>query len=202
MRLFAAALALFGLVGSAYAQSAEVLTYSVGDTWTYANGGIRRVTSVSPDGHTVAGFVGGCPTCLQHYDKTLRLVKVTATDGGAPNWAALGFMPLGPDWKLMDFPLTPKQTWRVSAKALFRGNLVPATVDVTVVGYEEITTKAGTFKAYKIQHNWSVTFGGEGAGMRTWTSTGWFSPEVKWFVKLISTAPNAPELELVSYNLK
>ena len=202
MRLFAAALVLLGLIGGADAQSPEVLTYSVGDTWTYDTGAVRRVASVTADGHAVAGFVAGCATCLQHYDKTLRLLKVTAADGGEPNWAAVGFTPLGPDWKLMDFPLTPKQTWRVSAKALFRGTLVPATVDVTVLGYEDVTTKAGTFKAYKIQHSWSVRFGAEGSGIRTWTTVGWFSPEVKWFVKLTSTAPNARDLELVSYNLK
>ena len=103
---------------------------------------------------------------------------------------------------MVDFPLTPGQKWRVSSKALFRGNLAPATVDVAVIGLEDVTTKAGTFKAYKIQHSWAAVFGGEGSGMVSWISEGWFSPEAKWFVKFTSTARNARDFELVSYSVK
>lgn len=152
------------------APSVTTPKYCFLDTWTYSHGGSQRVVSVTPEGFAISG-VGGCGSCITHYDKDLRTLKITSPDGGEPNWQTLGFVPLGSEWKLLEFPLAPKRAWRISSKALFRGNMAPTTVDARVVGYENITTRAGTFKAFKIQYDWSATFGGEGRGMRNWINT-------------------------------
>src|SRR5262245_50526918 len=172
------------------------------DTWTFSNGGTQRVVSVTADGFAISGVAGCGGGCLTHYDNDLRTLKITAPDGGNPNWQALNFVPLGPEWKLLDFPLAPKKSWRVSSKAMCRGNMAPTTVDARVIAYEDVTTKAGTFKAFKIQYDWAVTFGGEGRGMRNWINTWWWSPQTRSIVKYTTTAPGGQEFELVSYSLK
>ncbi len=183
-------------------ESPSAPTYCLLDSWTFSTGRTERVVTVSSDGSSFSGRVGGCGGCIIQYNKDLRPVKILTADGGEPNWMQLTLGSFGPDWNYLDFPLTAKKTWRISSTALFRGNTAPVTVDVTVVGHEEVRTKAGTFKAAKIQYDWKATFGGEGRGVRSWTDTWWWSPETKSIVKYTTTTTGAQDWELVSYSLK
>ena len=200
MRLHVTAFAVILFVATAYAQSSGPPTYSVGDTWTFSTGLEIKVVKVDEDGGVMSGFFPACRTCLYHLDKNLVVLKVVDADGKPPDVTQLGFMPVGPDWKLYDFPLEVKKTWSISAQAFFRGQLRNYTVDCRVAAYEDVKTRAGTFKAYKVVRQWSTQqkLGGGGS----WTQTVWFAPDVKLGVKLTSTAAGSQDAELVSYSVK
>ena len=106
----------------------------------------------------------------------------------------------GPGWKFIDWPLEVGKTWSFSARGFFQQRSSPYDVAVKVQSYEDVKTKAGTFKAFKIQYDWKTSdnFG----RTYTWTVTSWFAPEVKNLVKSTSTSSTGREWELVSYSLK
>jgi hypothetical protein len=57
-----------------------------------------------------------------------------------------GFVPLGPSWKFFAWPLTIRKSWSFSTHGAWRGSLVPYNIDTTIAAYDEVKTKAGTFK--------------------------------------------------------
>jgi len=77
-------------------------------------------------------------------------------------------------------------------------------VEVTVTGIEQVTTPAGTFKAYKLVRiqQWQV---GQKASTARWvssTTTYFYSPETKSVVKSSSASDNGPgttETELIKF---
>jgi hypothetical protein len=190
------------LITTAHAQSAGPPTYSVGDEWTLTNGEVLKV--VRAEGGSLvmqrSGY-SGCPDCVYHYNNTLHLLRVERPDGTLPT-STSGFVPVGSGWKLWDFPLEVKKEWRISAAGLNRQGTFNYTIDCRVAAYEDVTTKAGKFKAFKVSRFWSVTtlVGGR---TFTWTDTVWFAPDVKTTVKYKSLNPNAPDdWELASFSLK
>jgi hypothetical protein len=112
-----------------------------------------------------------CTTVFQYNDETLK------------------YRPCDED---MQFPLTVGKTWTVVyGFSTGGGNFVQQTGTGTVVGIEDVTVPAGTFKAYRVESR-------HGPDLRT---TFWYVPEpVGFFVKAESTAPTAPNWELVSYH--
>lgn len=71
-----------------------------------------------------------------------------------------------------------------------------------VQAYEDVTTKAGTFKAFKIVRDWNIRpIDNRGRGF-SWTTTEWYAPDAKWVVKWTTTNPNQKDWELVSYTVK
>jgi hypothetical protein len=102
--------------------------------------------------------------------------------------------------KFFDFPLEVKKTWRTEGHGLNRGSNVPYTVDCVVSAYKDVTTKAGTFKAFQIDRSWKIKV--STGPSPSWSDTIWWSPEVKNAVKFESGARNAQNWELVSYSLK
>ena len=156
MRWLITVLAVLVLVTAAHAQSAGPPTYSVGDTWTRSHGAEPIVVKVDENGSEVKGFLLTCPTCIYQLDKNLTILNVVQADGKPVDPTAMWAVPLGPDWRKLDFPLEVKKTWRISPRGFFRGSPSIFTLDCTVVAYEDVTTKAGTFKSYKIQYEWAV----------------------------------------------
>ena len=74
-----------------------------------------------------------------------------------------------------------------------------------VEAFEEVTTKAGTFKAFRIAHvqqRAHASFGAD-AG-RTWRATLWYSADVKAVIKreVNTNIQWGPDWELESYSLK
>src|SRR3990172_3310753 len=112
-----------------------------------------------------------------------------------------GFIPLGGEWKFYDFPLEAKKTWRITPQGWFRGTPIKYTIDINVLAYEDVKTKAGTFKAFKIHRAWTVH---GRSGDSRWTDETWFSPDVKFLVRFTTTssAPGIQNFELVSYTVK
>ena len=202
MRPWVTILAALVLVTSAHAQSTGPPTYSVGDTWKRSNGLEITVIKVEENGVQMAGFLRTCPTCVYHFDKNLTILNATQADGKPLDVTQHGFIPLGSDWRFLDFPLEVKKTWRISPQGWFRGSPARYTVDFTVVAYEDVKTKAGTFKAYKIQQEWATITPLRGDPIR-WSSVLWFAPDVKLSVKFTTTGRGeTQDWELTSYGLK
>lgn len=204
MRFWSTILALLLTVSVADAQPVGAPENSAGDEWTYTNGErtwTTRVVKVEGDTVVMTGALAACMKCLIHYDRNRTLKKIENADGTQPDITSMGFVPVGEGWKFFDFPLAPKKEWRISTQAFFRGRPMPYTVDCTVQAYEDVKTKAGAFKAFKIWRQWSVR-GSEGSGDARWHDTVWFSPETKSTIKYTSSLSNVREYELVSYSLK
>ena len=76
--------------------------------------------------------------------------------------------------------------------------------EVNVVGMEQVTTPAGSFKAYKLikSESWSTTGRGGGTGGGSSTTTYFYSPETRSIVKLSIASENNPgtvETELIKF---
>jgi hypothetical protein len=200
MRFLVIAFGVAILAGTAHAQSAGPPTFSVGDTWTFTN---RTQSVVKVEGDTVVmtGVNARCATCLYYFDKGLLLQKITQEDGKTPDSATMGFMPVGPDWKVWSFPLEVNKKWSFSASGYFNNRLYRYTGNIEVEVYEDVKTKAGTFKAFRLRREWAARAPGASRDL-VWTSTEWFAPDVKASVKFTSTNRDSQESELTAYSLK
>lgn len=196
MRFFVGLFTSMVLVTTAHAQSTPRPTYTVGDTWKRSNGQELKVVKVGDDGYDVVGALVTCPTCVASLDNSGTMLAVSDSGGKPLELTQHGFVPVGAGWKFFDFPLEPKKTWYISATAFFRGSPNNYTVDNRVTAYEDVKTKAGTFKAYRIERSWTA------ARTNNWTDTVWWAPAVKSSVKFTSRNPNAREWELESYSVK
>ncbi len=183
MRVLMIALALSMFVAEAHAQSAGPPTYSVGDEWTFSNGRIQKVVKV--DGDTVAMTgIGACGKegCVTYFNKDLHFQRIEQPDGTPLTTSSKGFLPTGSGWRSWEFPLE---------------------VDNAVLAHEEVATKAGKLKAFKVVREWSTPPQMQTGRSFTWTETVWYAPEVNTIVKYTSNNPRAPEgWELISYSLK
>lgn len=112
----------------------------------------------------------------------------------------LGFLAAGSGWKYFDFPLTVDKTWAVDATGYWQGARARYQGDIRVRAYEDVETRAGTFKAFRIQREWIFT-PQSGAEFR-WGDVGWYAPEVKVYVKFSTQHPLVPSWELLSFRVK
>jgi hypothetical protein len=186
----------------AYAQAANKPTLVVGDTWIYTKrppqlGEEARIVRVDENGYSVVRPNSTCPKCSWVYDNEFTLLKVLGEDGEPAEATRFGFLGIG--MKFMDFPLEVKKTWRIEKHGLFRGNFVPYNIECTVAALEDVKTKAGTSRAFRIDRSWKVVSTGRAPA---WSDRVWFSPDVKNLVKFESTLPNSEPWELASYSLK
>jgi hypothetical protein len=194
------ALVLVLLVGQAHAQTADPPVYSVGDWWKI---GRFVQTVVKTEGDvTVFRSYPKCPTCLAHYDKNLMLLKIDQENGQPADVMRLDFVPVGTDWKLWDFPLTVGKKWDFSAKAIYKGWRNILWHVITVEGYEDVTTKAGTFKAFKLRRDVTLHVLYSTNGRPSWTDMIWFAPAAKNAVKFTTTNETGTNWELDSYSVK
>ena len=205
MRILLAVLVLAFLVGSAHAQSAGFPKCVVGDEWKYSNG--ETFKAVKADAEMVVLQVAGragCPDCLYHYNNTGDLLKIERADGTPPAWIS-GTLPVGKGFKSYAYPIEVKKEWRFSWTGLTQRGTVNFTVDCRVEAYEDVTTKAGTFKAFRVSRQWSAQDPSQFQMGRafTWNDTIWFAPDAKGTVKYKSNNPRAAEdWELTSFSLK
>jgi len=201
MRVLLSVLALLMLAKAAHAQSTEAPMYSVGDTWKRSNGTEVTVVKVDDSGYVYKGGRLDCPSCLTQIDKRLTLVAVTDAEGKPVDPTQLEGVFVGPNWRFYEWPLEAKKSWTVSGTRIWKGTPQSLAADITVKSYEDVKTKAGAFKAYKIEYR----FTGRSAGADRnfgWTITSWYAPDVKQTVKAISTSATFREWELESYSLK
>ena len=192
-------LALLAGAGDAAAQSAPAPSFAVGDTWAFTDGRQIKVVKLDDGGAVMTGSLRSCATCNVYYDRNLAIRKVTDAEGKPVELAKLGFLPLGPAWKFYAFPLEVKKAWKFSAEGLVAGKPHRYDVAVVVTALEDVKTKAGTFKAYKMERTWS---GGSGNTAFRFTDVVWFAPSAKYPVKFESNRQGAQGGELSSYAVK
>jgi DUF3108-like len=106
--------------------------------------------------------------------------------------------------QLLQFPLAVGKKWTTAYEMSARGGTrrVHRSEETKVAGIEQITTPAGTFRAFKIQR-YETTSGGrkKTSGDTIGTYTYYYSPEVRGLVKLSyeSEGGAARSIELVKY---
>jgi hypothetical protein len=181
--------------------------YCVGDTWAYSHGGVQRVVKVESDmvvmtGTTMPGIA--CLGCLVTFDRNLTLQSITQPDGKPLeiSHASREYVPAGDGWRFWDFPLTVGKTWSFSGKAFgygFISDVKNYSARCRVEAYEEVTVKAGTFKAFKISRNWNRYQ--TQVESTNYSDVIWFAPEVKATVKY-TILPFGRSWGLGSYSLK
>jgi hypothetical protein len=191
-------LAIIAAAPAVWAQSAESPTYSVGDTWKRSHGQELKVVSVDDQGTTLSGVLLDCTTCLGRVDKNLALKDVTTADGKSVDVTNVRSVLIGSNWKFYEWPLEVGKSWSTSGMGYFKGQSQRFEIDFIVRAYEDVKTKAGAFRAYKIEQTWS----NPGPYGSHWTNTWWYAPEVKSVVKATSTNRNSTDWELVSYSVK
>jgi hypothetical protein len=177
------------------AQTVEAPKYSIGDEWRYDKGTIRVV---AVDGETYAfenTMIPNCPGCRWFFDANRTLLKVFDKDGKPVDQSTVGL-------KLMEFPMSVGKTWTANQLLRQRNtpDLVPFDNTFTIVAYEDVKTKAGTFKAFKI--SWEQE---NKATYRSWRGrlVRWYSREVKnWIKQEVFTTNWFDDFELQSYLLK
>lgn len=187
-----------GLASAAVAQPVSAPSFVVGDSWTYTDGRQIKVVKVEDGAAVMTGSLAVCPTCMVHFDRNLAIRKVTDAAGQPVEAAKIDFLALGPDWKFYAFPLDVKKTWTFSAEGLLRGKPQRYDVSVVVAALEDVPTKAGTFKAFKMERTWSGTKGGQAF---RFTDVLWFAPSAKFPVKFQSSSGAKPG-ELSAYRVK
>ena len=199
MRVLISVLVLAMLVTAVHAQSTDVPTYVVGDTWKRSNGAELVVVKGDDTGYVMRGVVAACPTCLVHMDRQLLLTTITDGEGKPVDATTLPGVLVGPGWKFYDWPLEVKKKWTMGGTSIWKGNPQSYTVEITVKAYEEVKTPAGVFKAYRVEQHWR---GRDSHSNWDFINTVWYAPEVKNVVKLISNNRNTKEWELLSFSLK
>jgi hypothetical protein len=194
-----AALLTAALASSALAQPVAAPTFSVGDSWAYSDGRQIKVVKVEDGGALMSGPLAVCPTCVVHYDRNLSIRKVTDAAGQPVEAAKIDFLALGPDWRFYAFPLEVKKAWKFSAEGLIRGKPQRYDVSVVVTALEDVQTKAGTFKAFKMERTWSGTQGNQPF---SFTDVVWYAPRAKFPVKFHSSRAGVKPGELTTLSVK
>jgi len=192
----------------AYSQSANAPAFAIGDSWTRKSRDSTYTISVIKVEEAGTWFRGGiqnCAGCLSLYDTQLTLLKLTRPDGSDVDVMRGGFVPLGSDWKFYDFPLEVKKRWSFATTGFWYGRTGGYEADNWVLAYEDVSTPAGTFKAYRIQRNWTFRFptgGGARNGIFEWKDTVWYAPAAKLDVKYETTHQWLRDWELISLRLR
>jgi hypothetical protein len=187
------------LASTALAQPAEAPRFSVGDSWSYSDGRQIKVLKIEDGAPLMTGSFAVCPTCVVHYDKNLAIRKVTDGAGQPVEAGKIDFLALGPDWKFYAFPLAVKKAWKFSAEGLIRGKPQRYDVSVVVAALEDVQTKAGSFKAFKMERTWTGT---QGTEPFSFTDVVWFAPSAKFPVKFQSNRAGVKPGELTAYSVK
>lgn len=174
----------------------EAPVFQIGDECRYVGGRFRQVVGFEDDLTIMAeNWDSFCEGCHYFYDKNLARVKVldrNARPTGDPRGGL----------KFVDFPLRVGKEWnqKVEARQAGTGALREYFNRFKIETYEEVTVKAGTFKAFRIawhqeRHHPAPGWSGD--------AQFWWSPETKCGVKGLANDPRwfAP-YELESYTLK
>lgn len=170
-------------------------SYQVGDTWTLSNGVVATVRETRDDGVVIftggLGYIGG--RRISWKDGVVEVIGVTERQ------MARGTVLVGPGWQFWNFPLEVGKTWETSGKGFIGGRVHQITVVCKIWSYEDVQTKAGTFKAFRTTIEWH----GNSAGyLFRNTHTVWYAPAVKFVVKEHGPPGLNIDRELVSFSVR
>jgi hypothetical protein len=146
-------------------------SYKNGETWLYSakEGGSTGSVSNPINGYYELSIVDG----------KLKIVGVNGSQREEldPRPASLvNLLTFGPN---LNFPLTVGKQWDRHYKVAYYGSRKEVSRKITyeVKGIEQVTTTAGTFRAFRLESD-------DRSGPRDyWTTIYWYSPETKSIVK-------------------
>lgn len=106
----------------------------------------------------------------------------------------------------LKFPLSAGQTWtyqRENRMLARPAKTVKRSAEITVAGMEEVTTPAGSFRAYKLtkSEDW-LWVGNKNAQVNHSTTTYFYCPEIRSIVKsstVFEHVPETEEIELIKF---
>lgn len=195
MRLALAFVAFAIVAGSAFAQTAERPSLSVGDEWKFVvyyavpsttPNRIWVVTVITPN--AVVGTENGEPLTLT---ADLGVVESPLVKYSNP--------------KTLSFPLQIGKRWRYASDWVFKpkGSTGSTAVEVTVLAHERIRIPAGEFAAFKLLAKGSLSGTSPGGSFYAGetTTTYWYAPEARAIVKSVHHNPyqGTSTVELVEF---
>jgi hypothetical protein len=192
----------------------EAPAWNVGDKWVCTGGGTIEVLKSDPNGFVVKFSEAVCVVEGQGFETIVldkaTLHRVHTMKGEKRNKYTMGLK------KIFDFPYTPGKQWKDAycAKPIVGRGKGQISLDYyeqfKVLGWEEITVKAGKLRALKIE-----VIRGHEAMPQSWISGNewkglyWYSPNVKYFIKCEYDPASVKQYrgevfnwELISFELK
>jgi len=185
MRLVILPMLLLSL--QAYSQVAERPEYKVGDRWRVERFDLMKREATSSREWRIAEMSPASMT--QEFKNPVSGAVVTSISDLDGNTLELAGRKFEPSYMWYAFPLSVGKKWNntVTYPNLDGEGTVTEERACEVLALEDVATKAGTFKAYKIKCDGTFTIAHNRiqrglAGHSS--STDWFSPEVRRSVKL------------------
>ena len=180
---------LFPAIGFAQ-EKVEAPVWNVGDKWAFTGDGSIEVVKEETNGYILNFSDRICILEGQGFNKIIfhktTLNRMFTLEGDKRTKYARGYK------KLLDFPFSlGKQCKDAFSSIVFFGpSRGPAGFDYsetfTVLGWEDVTIRAGNFKAIKLEYRRITTgssgFWRQGIGVEV-KNHYWYSPMVKYFVK-------------------
>jgi hypothetical protein len=155
-------------------------TFMVGDEWRRNDGAFIYTEKVVgfEDTFVITQRTPNplCESCRYYRDVNGTIVKVADATGG--------YRPGDMGWKFLDFPLRVGKEWSFRLSGVSGSGAVAEYLNqFKVETYEEVTVKAGVFKAFRIQHyQKSLSANNTFSGYATY----WFAPEAKTIIKRVA----------------
>ena len=169
---------VIGCLGFGYLQAfsqdeAAKPSYKNGETWLYT---VKEFGSIGSSSKLLNGTYE-----LSIVDGKLKTAEVTGAekkdlDPRPP--LLLGLLTFAPN---LDFPLTVGKQWSRDYKGAYIGStkLIARRISYGVKGIEQVTTPAGTFRAFKLESD------DRSSPSDYFTTTYWYSPETRSIVKSV-----------------
>jgi hypothetical protein len=204
-RIFSAVFALAiscGVVGAFAQEQAPAPTFKEGDSWqiNISRKDQGASSSSQTEGAYELVFTQGKIKVFEINGDQKSEVNVQPESPAEGLLGVVGKNEKRPDLK---FPLSVGQKWEYQVVVRPAGARQDQrrSAEVTVVGQEQVTTPAGSFKAFKLvrSESWSV---GRGGGSNTSTSTFYYSSETRSIVKRVTENANNPAVtvnELIKF---
>lgn len=173
--------------------------WNVGNTWRYRYSDMKEwqytVERIEGNLYIFEDRYGPDKPCFDK--KNLEMVAYINLDGKKVKLRA-------PSIFYIDFPIYEGKKWKkmVSGTPLRGATEINYLNEFQVISYEDVNVPAGTFKAFKIELK-QTNYGGQFATGKVYL---WYSPEVKFYIKVVfDKIPywiGTLDSILISYNLK
>ena len=191
-----------------YSDSAQELaskpTFMEGDSWQFNTTRSKVVSKAQTLGITQLDYTQGKVKAFSVEGDTKT--EINLVPGDTTSQVLLAWLGLSEELQTLRFPLSVGQKWDFTYETRLPGlkNPTRRQVEITVTGVEQVTTPAGTFKAFKLvrEETWMVTRGiYQGSERRNATTTYYYSPETKSIIRStnIDGEDNPSTTELIKF---
>jgi hypothetical protein len=186
-------------------EQAPAPSFKVGDTWQFNISRKGQIASSTDEneGMYELSFSQGAVKLYQIDGSQKNEIRIQPEGPSQQLLRLIGKSDQRPDLK---FPLSAGQKWTYDYETRPAGQPreQKRSVEVNVSGMEQVTTPAGTFKAYKLikTEGWLAVGKKGGAASRGNTTTYFYSPETRSIVKSSTVNENNPgtvETELIKF---